>query len=163
MLVHKWRCEEDAFMVGTQTVLLDNPQLTARLWPGKNPLRISLDEFNQINENYYLLDGSTSSLIFSGQERIAKNNVEFVRIDFSKSVIPQVLDELYKRKIQSLVVEGGALLLQSFIDDAYWDEARIFTGEKQFYAGVKEPVIDGVIKDSHQYGNSSLQIMYPNL
>lgn len=160
-LVHKWRCEEDAFMVGTKTVFLDNPQLTSRNWIGKNPLRISIDESNLLNSSYNLLDGSTPSLIFTSETKENKPNIEYYKIDFKQDVIPQIVNALYKKSIQSLVVEGGQKLLQSFIDTGYWDEARVFTGEKQFMEGISQPKLTGEVIKTQQFGNSKLQIIYP--
>lgn len=163
MLVHKWRTEEDAFMVGTRTVMLDNPQLTARMWPGKNPLRISLDEFNVIEKTVHLLDNSTPTLIFTSEKKTQQKNIDFEKINFTKSVVQQILDVLYKRKIQSLVVEGGHDLLQSFIDENMWDEAKVFTGDIVFGKGTPEPVLNGVLQSVDYYGNSELRIFYPAL
>ncbi|HRW22055.1 MAG TPA: bifunctional diaminohydroxyphosphoribosylaminopyrimidine deaminase/5-amino-6-(5-phosphoribosylamino)uracil reductase RibD [Bacteroidales bacterium] len=163
MLVHKWRTEEDAFMVGTRTVMLDNPQLTARMWPGKNPLRISLDEFNVIEKTVHLLDNSTPTLIFTSEKKTQQKNIDFEKINFTKSVVQQILDVLYKRKIQSLVVEGGHDLLQSFIDENMWDEARVFTGDIVFGKGTPEPVLNGVLQSVDYFGNSELRIFYPAL
>lgn len=139
--LHTWRSEEQAIMVGTNTALLDNPSLTVREVQGKNPLRITFDKWLRIPKEYHLFDKNTATLIFTAQTVTSENNLEFVTIDFEKDIIPQVLYELYKRNIQSVIVEGGSQLLNSFIDDAMWDEARVFISTQKIEKGVNAPVL----------------------
>lgn len=141
-LLHRWRSQEHAIMVGTNTALLDNPQLTVREWQGENPLRITIDKWLRIPKQYHLFDKSTPTLIFTALEEPSVNNLEFVKIDFDKAIIPQVLEELYKHTIQSLLVEGGEQLLNSFIEIDMWDEARVFVSDKKIEKGVKAPVLN---------------------
>ncbi len=103
-LVHRWRTEEAGIMVGTQTALLDNPRLTARLWPGKSPVRIVLDLEDKVPGSHYVRDGSVHTLILTASE-----------IDAGQDIVPQVLAQLHKESIISVIVEGGAVLLQQFI------------------------------------------------
>jgi len=140
-LLHLWRSQEQAVMIGTNTALLDNPQLTVREVKGKNPLRITVDKWLRIPRQFNLFDKSTPTLIFTSVDEPSSNNLEFVKIDFEKPIIPQVLDELYKRNIQSLLVEGGELLLNSFIDADLWDSARVFISDKKLGKGVNAPVL----------------------
>jgi len=144
-IVHKWRAEEDAILVGSVTTLKDNPQLNVREWDGKDPLRLVLDKTFDIDDSYRLINDSLRTVVFIdknvSQKKFNKNynNTEIKQIDFSENVIKQVLDYLYENKISSLIVEGGSYTLNKFITEELWDEARIFIGDKFFYEGVKAP------------------------
>ncbi len=141
-LVHQWRSQEQAIMVGTNTALLDNPQLTVRDVEGKNPLRITIDKWLRIPKKNNLFDQSTPTLVFTAADAVSENNLEFVKIDFEAPVVPQLMNELYKRNILSLLVEGGEQLLTSFIKADSWDEARVFVAIKKAGKGVKAPVMN---------------------
>ncbi len=138
-LVHKWRTEEQAIMVGTNTALYDNPQLTARLWEGKDPLRILLDRHLRLPKDLFLFDQSVPTLVFTEQERESIHQLEYIRIPFDQNELKAVMHELYHRTIQSIIVEGGSELLQSFLEQNLWDEARVFIGNKHFRHGVSAP------------------------
>jgi len=138
-LVHKWRTEEDAIMVGTQTALKDNPQLTAREWAGRNPLRIVIDRKLVLPENLNLFDGSAPTLVLTEKKKKSKTNIEFLQLDFTHGILLQLMNELYRKNVQSIIVEGGSRLLESFIKEGLWDEARVFTGNKRFHKGIKAP------------------------
>jgi len=140
-LVHKWRTEEQAILVGTQTVVDDNPKLNARDWNGKNPVRVVIDQNNRIDENSFIFDDSVKTFIFSKDSKPSKGNTQFEELDFDKSIIPQILDVLYQNQIQSIIIEGGRQTLQSFIDENLWDEARIFVGKTNFLKGTRAPII----------------------
>jgi len=140
-LLHLWRSQEQAIMIGTNTALLDNPQLTVREVEGKNPLRITVDKWLRIPKQFNLFDKTTPTLIFTSVNEPSQTNLEFVQVDFEKAVIPQMLDELYKRNIQSLIVEGGENILNRFIDAGLWDSARVFISDKELGKGVTAPVM----------------------
>ncbi|NLA24326.1 MAG: bifunctional diaminohydroxyphosphoribosylaminopyrimidine deaminase/5-amino-6-(5-phosphoribosylamino)uracil reductase RibD [Bacteroidales bacterium] len=154
-LVHKWRTEEDAFLVGTYTVLLDNPQLTARLWYGKNPLRIAIDYNSALNKQYNIFDDSAPSLVFANNERNDLGDIEI--IDLDNNLAEQILEKLHKRKIQSLVVEGGRQTLDLFIKSNLWDEARVFQSDRHFGDGVKAPDFNYKLETKQFFGNTSLK------
>lgn len=156
-LVHKWRTEEDAFMVGTNTVILDDPQLTARKWAGKNPLRITIDEHRNLSRSYKIFDNQANTVIFNSILDNVEDNVEFIKADFSKDLIPQILSSLYDRQILSLVVEGGSQTLQHFINSGLWDEARVFTGDQTFGTGVCAPRFTATVKNTEIIGDSELR------
>ena len=141
MLVHKKRAEADAIMVGRRTALLDNPSLTVRNWYGRNPIRIILDRTLSLPKDLQIFDGEIPTLIFTEKERPEKKNVTYITIDFSHNPLIQIMKELYQRKIQSLLVEGGSQLLQSFIDNELWDEAFIEKCPSRLHSGVKAPEI----------------------
>lgn len=142
-LVHKWRTEEPAIMVGSNTVVADDPELTARLWAGKNPLRVTIDRQLTLPASKKIFNSSAPTLVFN-RDRTSKNaTTEYIKIDFSEPVLPQIMHELYQRNILSMVVEGGVATLNSFIQEKRWDEARIFTTEHLLLAGLKAPAIHG--------------------
>jgi diaminohydroxyphosphoribosylaminopyrimidine deaminase / 5-amino-6-(5-phosphoribosylamino)uracil reductase len=138
-LVHKWRSEEAAIMVGTNTALLDNPSLTNRLWTGLSPVRILLDSILRVPADYKIIDGKVRTIIFNTLKEMSEDNLVYVQYKADKPVIPQLLTMLHQQNIQSVMVEGGAMLLQSFIDNGLWDEARIITSGQHIYNGVAAP------------------------
>jgi diaminohydroxyphosphoribosylaminopyrimidine deaminase/5-amino-6-(5-phosphoribosylamino)uracil reductase len=150
-LVHKWRTEEQAILVGTNTVLQDNPRLNARDFEGKSPIRILIDRELKISTEFNLLDESGKTFVFTEKRNaIDKKNTFFHQIDFNKSIVPQICSVLYREKIQSIIVEGGTKTLQSFIDENIWDEARIFTGNISFENGLPAPKIAGkTVQEKH--------------
>lgn len=141
MFVHKKRTEVDAIMVGTRTALLDNPSLNVRNWSGKNPIRIVLDKELRLPENLHLFDNQIKTLVFTSRTRASSEMIEYISLDYRKNILPQILTSLYERGIQSLLVEGGSILLQSFIDNSLWDEAYIEKSPVLLHKGVKAPAL----------------------
>ena len=141
MYVHKQRAEHKAILVGRRTALLDNPSLTTRNWYGANPLRLVIDRNLTLPSDLRLFDHSTPTLVFTEKEKAGEENLEYITLDFSKDILPQILTVLYERKIQSLLVEGGTTLLQSFIDSGLWDDIYVEHSEKILNDGVKSPII----------------------
>jgi len=149
-LVHKWRTEEQAILVGTQTVIDDNPKLNARDWHGNNPVRIVLDQNNRIPEENAVFDNQTKTIVFSNSKNtISKENTTFEVIDFKQNIAQQIVDSLYKHNIQSVIIEGGLQTLQTFIDANLWDEARVFTGKTNLEKGIKAPFIPKTNSEKH--------------
>jgi diaminohydroxyphosphoribosylaminopyrimidine deaminase/5-amino-6-(5-phosphoribosylamino)uracil reductase len=142
ILVHHWRAEEQSIMVGTNTALNDNPKLTVREVDGKNPIRIVLDMSLRLPQNLNLFDKTVSTLVFNSQKNEKSDNLELIKIDSDKNIINEILEILFLRGIQSVIIEGGAKLINTFIEQNLWDEARIFTGEKEFKKGLKAPEIN---------------------
>jgi diaminohydroxyphosphoribosylaminopyrimidine deaminase/5-amino-6-(5-phosphoribosylamino)uracil reductase len=139
-LVHKWRTEEQAILVGTQTAIDDNPKLNARDWYGNNPIRVVLDQNNRIPKDNHVFDSQVKTILFSkSKQSIEKENCIFEYIDFEQNIATQVIQSLYKHQIQSIIIEGGRQTLQTFIDANLWDEARIFVGSVEFKQGTKAP------------------------
>ncbi|MEO8087005.1 MAG: bifunctional diaminohydroxyphosphoribosylaminopyrimidine deaminase/5-amino-6-(5-phosphoribosylamino)uracil reductase RibD [Bacteroidota bacterium] len=149
-LTHKWRSEEQAIMVGSNTVTTDNPGLTVRDWKGKNPLRIVIDPLNTIDNDARVLDQSAPALIFNETKNLQKGNTEWKAVDFSKNSLKAILQELYNRNIQSVIVEGGAFTLRNFIEQNLWDEARIFIANKFLDDGVKAPAFNFTQKKTEE-------------
>lgn len=142
-LVHKWRTQEDAIMVGTNTALFDNPALNAREWTGINPIRIVLDKNLRLPHDLKLFDKSEPTIVFTSIQKESKKNLDFIKLDFEKNWLDEMLNELYKFKIQSVVIEGGTQLLNAAIANKIWDEAIVFTSPKIINDGIKAPLIFG--------------------
>ncbi|HRU63923.1 MAG TPA: RibD family protein, partial [Paludibacteraceae bacterium] len=141
VLAHKMRSENQAILVGTNTVLLDNPSLTVRYWSGKTPVRIVLDRLGKIPENYHLLNNSTPTIIFTEKPYQEKLNVKYIPIDFDKNILSTVLQKIYDLNIHSILVEGGAQLLTNFIISNLWDEAYVEVAPFEISEGVTAPII----------------------
>jgi diaminohydroxyphosphoribosylaminopyrimidine deaminase/5-amino-6-(5-phosphoribosylamino)uracil reductase len=141
-LVHKWRTEEAAIMVGTNTALLDNPALTARLWPGNNPVRLVVDLDLKLPSTLKLFDGAVKTIIFNQHKQETGERLSFYKIEKDEKFIPQFLNALHKLQLQSVIIEGGAKLLQSFVDENIWDEARVITNtDMKIGEGVNAPIL----------------------
>jgi diaminohydroxyphosphoribosylaminopyrimidine deaminase/5-amino-6-(5-phosphoribosylamino)uracil reductase len=141
-LVHKWRGEEDAVLVGTKTVFHDDPQLNVRDWTGRNPVRIVLDRFLRLNAKLHVFDKTQRTLCYNVMKHKEHDSLSLCRVD-EEDFIKNMVTDLYKRKIQSVIIEGGAQTLMSFIEAGLWDEARIFISPKLFGKGIQAPEIKG--------------------
>jgi diaminohydroxyphosphoribosylaminopyrimidine deaminase/5-amino-6-(5-phosphoribosylamino)uracil reductase len=141
-LVHKWRSEEQAILVGTQTVLDDNPKLDTRNWSGNNPTRIIFDRTGKISEDYHVKDQKIKTIVITEKENLqSTQNLIYENCIFDIRLVFSVCEILYKHNIQSVIIEGGRQTIQTFIDAAIWDEARIFKGQKSLEKGIEAPVI----------------------
>jgi diaminohydroxyphosphoribosylaminopyrimidine deaminase / 5-amino-6-(5-phosphoribosylamino)uracil reductase len=153
--VHQWRAEEDAIMVGFNTALHDNPALTVRDSSGRNPIRIVLDRKLQLPKTHQLFNQEAATIVYH-QAGFELNNAELNQnislqsLDYQLPIIPQILGDLYRRKIQSVLVEGGAKLLQSFIDAGFYDEIRVFNSKKMLHRGIKAPILPIHLKSSEE-------------
>ena len=145
MLVHKTRTEESAIMVGTTTAVKDNPKLTAHQWIGKNPLRVVVDRQLRIPLDYHLLDHSVPTIVYTEQVKENEPNLSFVTISFADNVITQIMSDLFRRNVLSVIVEGGEQFLHSFIRAGIWDEARVEIAPLWLGEGVKAPPMHGQI------------------
>lgn len=155
-IVHKIRTQTQGILVGTRTAMLDNPQLTARKWHGPQPVRIVIDRENKIPTTSALFDGTTVTIVFTGAIRtdLPNKGVKQILLDFHGDTNRQILQSLYKERIYSLIVEGGAHLLSSFIRKNMWDEAYVETSDKMLYRGIKAPEIEGEEISTKRYLNS---------
>ena len=143
-LVHKWRTEEQAILAGTQTVLDDNPKLNSRDWKGNNPIRIVLDRTGKIPNHYAVKDNTSKTVIITEQEKTTNSeNIIFENTIFDSSLPDSILKILYKNDIQSVIIEGGKMTLQTFIDAGLWDEARVFKGAISLVSGTAAPKFKG--------------------
>ncbi|MBN1413614.1 MAG: bifunctional diaminohydroxyphosphoribosylaminopyrimidine deaminase/5-amino-6-(5-phosphoribosylamino)uracil reductase RibD [Bacteroidales bacterium] len=159
-LVHKWRTEEQAVMVGTNTALLDNPRLNVREWPGKSPLRIVLDRSLRLPPSLNLFNNQHTTLVINESKDGRSGNCIYKKIPFTADLLSQVMKILHELDIQSVVIEGGKQLLDSFIKSCLWDEARIFTGSKLFKNGIKAPQIEGRKKVQTWIENDLLTVVF---
>ena len=157
-LVHKWRAEETAILVGRVTAEKDNPCLTVREVEGENPIRIVIDKNLKLSNDLNLFNNNSKTIVFNAIKSGKNDTNNFIRIDFN-ILINNILSELYKLNIQSIIIEGGSKTLQSFIDENMWDEARIFTANKTLVEGVKAPTIEGGIISEEDIGGDQLKLM----
>jgi diaminohydroxyphosphoribosylaminopyrimidine deaminase / 5-amino-6-(5-phosphoribosylamino)uracil reductase len=158
-LVHKIRSAEDAILVGTNTALNDNPSLTVRNWSGRNPLRAVIDRELRLPQTLNLFNGKSKTIIFNSRKNSLTETLSFVKLDFKKDIVPQILNSLFERQILSLVIEGGKILLESFIKSRQWDEAHIFIGNKMFFDGITAPKTEGKIIDNINIDNDRLIVL----
>ncbi|WP_245898684.1 bifunctional diaminohydroxyphosphoribosylaminopyrimidine deaminase/5-amino-6-(5-phosphoribosylamino)uracil reductase RibD [Chitinophaga niastensis] len=144
-LVHKWRSEEMGILVGTRTALSDNPRLNNRLWTGKDPVRLIIDRELKIPRSYHVWDGSIPTIFITAAETDTNGLTETLTLDFQQALLPQLMEKLHHRKIQSVLVEGGSYVLQRFMEAALWDEARIITGTGTLPEGLAAPVLTNAL------------------
>lgn len=159
-LVHKWRSEEVAIMVGRTTAQMDDPALTTRLWPGKSPVRIVLDRTLSLPNNLKLLTDAGTTIVFNTKQDKQDVAIRYIQISDYEPYLDQVMQSLYLLNIQSILIEGGATLLNSFIEEGLWDEARVITNNTLFIDnGLAAPALsnallekqDDLLNDSIHY------------
>lgn len=169
-LVHRWRAEEDAIMVGTNTARTDNPRLNVRLVPGRNPTRIVIDKQLRLDVNLNLFDDSQPTLVYgfvipTGPPVGMTKNTSYIQLSPNKPFLPQLLADLHERRIQSVLVEGGTTLLNSFMDAGLWDEMRVFRSRTMLHAGrsepVKAPTVRGRLVSRERLGEDELTTYQP--
>ena len=150
-LVHKWRSEEQAILVGTQTVIDDNPKLDVRDWSGKNPVRIVLDLNNRIPKENHIFDNQQETIVISDKNNINKENLA-----------QEIANLLFDKNIQSVIIEGGSKTLQTFIDANLWDEARIFVGNCTFEKGIKAPILNKMYQEKSETIDTDKLLIFKN-
>ncbi len=160
-LVHRWRSEEDAIMVGTTTTRTDNPRLNVRYWPGRNPIRIVIDRSLQLPPSLHLFDNTQPTLVYNYQKTEVSDQVTYQQLRPDQPFLPQLITDLYARRIQSVFVEGGSTLLNSLLDAGLWDELRVFRSPKLVGDGVKAPTIRGVIQKREFVSQDELTFYQP--
>ncbi len=161
-LVHKWRAEEDAILVGFHTAAKDNPQLTVRDWKGRNPVRIVMDDSLQLDQSIHLFDQSQPTICYNFLRNDEQPNLILVKLE-KENWIEQLLSHLYDQKIQSVIIEGGAKTLNHFLKSNMWDEARIFTSNKKFGKGIPAPILDATKGYTSPMQGDELSIYKNNL
>ena len=154
-LVHKWRSEEAGILIGVNTAIHDNPKLNVRSWKGQNPIRIMIDPQNRCNKNQTLLKDSLVTLIYNKEISKEVNKKYFVKLD--QFNLQNILKNIYERGISSILVEGGAKTLNSFIENNLWDEARVFQSKMKYIKGIEAPKTN--IKNSKKIGDDLLFII----
>lgn len=158
VLNHKWRCQEDAILVGTATVERDNPSLTSRLCPGKNPVRVTIDRDLSLSRNSKIFSPEARTIVFTECDAPEScGSVTYVKADFS-NLAREILGALHSMKIQSLIVEGGARTHQMFLDSMLWDEARIFVAPISLGSGTKAAQPQGKLVSADMIGDNQLLV-----
>ena len=159
-LVHKWRAEEDSILIGPMTARHDNPQLNVRDWSGRNPVRVVLDRFLRLSDTLHLFDRTQPTLCYNVLKHEEYPNLTLIRIE-EENFIQNMVADLYKRKIQSVLIEGGATTLQLFLDAGLWDEANIFVSDKSFGKGIRSPRLHGNLIAQESVFNDILRTYHP--
>jgi len=155
-IVHRWRSEEQAILVGGNTSLVDNPQLNNRYFDKeKQPARIVIDKDLTLPETLNVFDNGIKTIVFNAVTEKSEDSITYVKIPF-QNLPDEICKALYKLNIQSVIIEGGAKTLQLFINNNLWDEARIFTGNVKFENGIYAPAIDGIFISNDKIGDDSL-------
>lgn len=145
-LVHKWRSEEVAIMVGKNTALVDNPSLTNRYWYGNNPARIVIDKKLELPASLSIFNDDAKVFIFNQLKEEVASHVHYIKISFEKDVLQQIMQQCFQNNIQSVLVEGGAQLIQSLINEGLWDECRVITNtESTIDKGLNAPILQNAI------------------
>lgn len=158
VLVHKWRASEQAILVGAGTVRADDPSLNVREWKGTHPLRIILSSSGSLNKESIVNETNSTVVVFT--HNMNANIAKAVKVKLNDNVPSalQITEYLFSAGIQSLLIEGGAKVLNHFISNGLWDETRVFTGENYFKGGVKAPLIHGTLLSRTIFSGSSLEI-----
>lgn len=161
VLVHKWRSEEHALLIGRNTLYNDDPSLDVRFWSGIDPIRVVLSEKGNLDRSLKILSDGKPTLVFTRNPSKSNDQVEFITISNRENSLIEVLSELSKREVQSILVEGGADVLDQFIKNDLWDEARIFTGEQVFRSGLPAPKLNGTILETKKFIRTILKVITP--
>jgi diaminohydroxyphosphoribosylaminopyrimidine deaminase/5-amino-6-(5-phosphoribosylamino)uracil reductase len=157
-LSHRWRTEEDAILVGTKTALIDDPQLTARLWDGRNPVRILIDLDLKVPPESKIFDDEALTMVYNSVKEGLEYGTVYIKVTNDKTLPQQIASDLYRRHIQSVIIEGGAYTLTQFIVEGLWDEARIFTSPTMLVSGIKAPQIEGTQHSEEKILDDTLTI-----
>ncbi len=158
-LAHQWRSEEDAILIGKQTAIVDNPQLTAREWPGKNPIRLVVDKNLQVPKSNHIYNNEAKTIIFNEIKTDVEDNIHYIQMEDMHFYLAQkIAFQLYLMDIQSVIIEGGANILNQFLSTDLWDEARIFTSANSWTDGIPSPTIKGSLKEQIPVGSDKLSI-----
>jgi diaminohydroxyphosphoribosylaminopyrimidine deaminase / 5-amino-6-(5-phosphoribosylamino)uracil reductase len=160
--LHQWRSEEAGILVGKNTALIDNPKLNTRLWAGNNPVRIIIDTNLEVPRTHHIYDNSVRTFIFNRLETRAIFSTQLIQLDFTKPVIPKILEYAAYENIQSILVEGGAFTIQQFIQANLWDEARVISSLSNINDGLSAPSLPVKPTENLQIGKDSLEIFFNN-
>lgn len=141
-ITHRWRSEEDAILVGKNTALLDNPALTTRLWPGKNPKRIVLDKNLELPSSLQLFNQEVETVVLNLKKTEILPHLKYISLESFDYYLPETIAyQLYLLDIQSVIIEGGTKTLDLFIQAGLWDEARVFTSNTSWDEGIPAPIL----------------------
>jgi diaminohydroxyphosphoribosylaminopyrimidine deaminase/5-amino-6-(5-phosphoribosylamino)uracil reductase len=160
-LVHKWRSEEDAILIGSRTATHDNPKLNVRDWTGRDPVRIVIDRYLKLSDKLDLFDRTQPTISYNILKHEEHRNLMLIRLD-EADFLNNLVRDLHKRKIQSIIIEGGSTVLSMFIESGLWDEARIFLSPQTFQKGIAAPALKGTLIEEQVIGNDRLRICIPH-
>lgn len=160
-LVHRWRSEEPAILIGTATALADNPHLTVRLWNGPSPIRMVVDRYGRLPRQLNIFNQQIPTWVFTTQNRDNEHNITFIRLDDSPDFFRQLLSALHERSVQSLLVEGGRQLFNALLAEQLWDEARIFTSPAILQKGIPAPALAGRLISQEMISDDRLTVFRP--
>lgn len=153
-LVHRWRAEEDSILIGATTAITDNPKLTVRDWTGRNPVRVVLDPHGRVSGDLEILNDESATLIYTKHLAHQSGKTIWISVNAENNWLSEILADLHRRGIHSIIVEGGAVTLNHFIQSELWDEARIFISETIFGEGIRSPQISGqLIEETRSTGD----------
>jgi len=158
-LVHKWRSEEQAIMVGSHTAAYDNPRLDTRFWAGRSPLRVVIDRKLQLPGHLHLFDKSQPTVVYTYQmQEQVHENLRYVQLQEQEPLLPQIMQDLHQHQVISLLVEGGTYLLKSLLKENLWDEALYFKSRtRHLGAGTHAPVMaQGRLLEVQPFGSDHL-------
>ncbi|HNT48967.1 MAG TPA: bifunctional diaminohydroxyphosphoribosylaminopyrimidine deaminase/5-amino-6-(5-phosphoribosylamino)uracil reductase RibD [Cyclobacteriaceae bacterium] len=161
-VVHKWRSEEDAVLIGTKTAAHDNPVLTVRHWSGRNPVRLVIDRFLRLPDTLSLFDGSVKTICYNVLKHEEHPDLLLIRLP-ENNFLESLLEHLVSIGIQSVMVEGGSTTLSLFINQGLWDEARVFTSSRQFYSGIAAPAFTGLLVAEEKIETDILRVYSPEI
>jgi diaminohydroxyphosphoribosylaminopyrimidine deaminase / 5-amino-6-(5-phosphoribosylamino)uracil reductase len=159
VLVHKWRAAEQSILVGANTIRCDNPRLNVREWKGNEPVKLVLSSSGDLQGKFAVCETNGTVIVFTHRDKINVAKAVIVKLNNKENAAGQITEYLFKAGIQSLLIEGGAKILNHFIENGLWDEARIFKGNTNFIKGVKAPVIHGESISKTNFTNSNLEIL----
>jgi len=159
-LVHKWRSEEQAILVGKNTALNDDPRLNVRLWKGNNPVRVIFDPQLLLPENLHIFDGTQQTLILNNKISKQSGKIRFIKIPPARNITNEICNVLYSENLQSVIVEGGSSILNQFIESGNWDEARVFVSPGIMSKGTEAPVFHFSSVTKIELNGDTLQYYY---
>jgi diaminohydroxyphosphoribosylaminopyrimidine deaminase/5-amino-6-(5-phosphoribosylamino)uracil reductase len=160
-LVHRWRAEEDAILVGANTAFHDNPMLNVRDWSGRNPVRIVIDRNLRLPSTLNIFDKRQRTICYNILKDENQDNLLYVSIG-AENMVKNIIEDLYNKKIQSIIIEGGSQTLQAFIDAKLWDEARVFVSPNNFGAGIAAPILNGSVNSEQKLRSDVLKVYHPH-
>ncbi|MDJ1503248.1 bifunctional diaminohydroxyphosphoribosylaminopyrimidine deaminase/5-amino-6-(5-phosphoribosylamino)uracil reductase RibD [Xanthocytophaga agilis] len=160
-LVHKWRGEEPAIMVGTTTAQYDNPRLNVRDWTGEDPVRIVIDRHLRLSPSLHLFDQTQTTLCYNLKKDESREYIQYIKCASESTFLAEMMVDLHQRKIQSVIVEGGSKFLQELILSDLWDEVRVFTSDQTFGTGIAAPAFGGTLIDKISIKKDQLLVFIP--
>jgi len=160
-LVHRWRTQEQAILIGYNTLVNDNPQLTVREWTGRNPQRILVAD-TLPDEHYNIFGNDQKTIVFNPIQNSITEKAEYIKLDFDKDLLKNILNGLFEKNISSVMIEGGRQILESFISSGLWDEARVLIGNKMFGKGLPAPVLKAKTEIGRKEFDKDLMQIFKN-